>query len=158
MANQTKTFRGRVYFTKIKEPELNPFTEKGKPAKYAWKTLLRPNKDEIMNLMDLQSMGVKNKISKRQFDGEDDYSINFSRPTEIQTKSGAIKLDPPKVFLGGELFEGEFGWGSEADVTVELYQHNTPNGGKAHSARLLSINLTKIVEYIPKDAAPAYDQ
>jgi hypothetical protein len=159
MANQTKKFKGRVYFTKTKEPELSPFTEKGKPDKYSWKTVLRPNKDEIMNLMDLQGMGVKNKIKKMTFkeDGQEDYSIQFSRPTEIHSKTkGVIKVDPPKVFYNGEPFDGDFGWGSEAEVEVELYQHATPNGGKAHAARLYAIHLTKLVEYEPKESAAEF--
>lgn len=116
-------------------------------GKSSWKFTLRPTQDSLMKIMDLQSKGVKNQLKK----DDKGYYINFSRPTERRNKAGAVtqRFDPPKVFEadGTTPITEMIGNGSKGKARIELYEHNTPNGGKAHAARWDSMVITDLVKY-----------
>ena len=144
MSNLYETLSGEFYWTRTKEPELSPFKAKpSDPDKYQWKTMFRPDKDSLTKIMDLQSMGVKNQLRK----DDKGYFINFNRPTEIKTGRGMSKLEPPKVTLNGKPFDEFIGNGSRGQLTLEVYEHKTQNGGKGHAARLYAIDLEEHVPY-----------
>lgn len=149
MSNLFETLEGELHYVRTKEAEQSPFTPAGQPPKFQWKLMFRPNQESLMKVMDMQSKGVKNQLKK----DEQGYYVNFSRPTEIRTKKGVIKLDPPKVTnADGSVIDELIGNGSKGTIRVELYQHNTPNGGKAYAARLDSITVTDLIPY--GDAQP----
>jgi hypothetical protein len=158
MANTFEKLKGSFHYMRAVTAEKSPFTKQGEPDKFAWKTMFRPDQASLMKIMDLQSKGVKNKLSK----DEDGYYTNFSRPTEVKGRAGLMKLDPPKVY-GADgttpIDADTVGNGSEGELTVELYEHKTPNGGKAHAARFYAATITKLVEREQREgnAAEAYD-
>lgn len=146
--------KGEFHWVKNVDAEKSPFTLKGEPEKWAWKTMFIPEQESLMKIMDLQSMGVKNKLSK--LEDRPGYSVNFSRPTRVG-KQGK-ELSPPKVYQadGTTLFDGRVENGSKGEITLELYEHKTPNGGKAHAARWLSATITEPAES-KAEAAPSFD-
>ena len=152
MSNSYVTLNGEFHWCKYIEPEKSPFTLKGEPEKWAWKTMFIPDQESLMKIMDLQSMGVKNKLSK--LEDRPGYSVNFSRPTRIGKGVGK-ELAPPNVYQadGKTPFEGRVENGSKGSITLELYEHKTPNGGKAHAARWYSATITEAAER--KAAEPA---
>lgn len=158
MANTFEHLEGEFHWIKAVDAEKSPFTLKGEPDKYAWKTMFRPNQESLLKIMDLQSKGVKNKLSK----DEAGYYVNFSRPTEIKTGKGPIKLDPPKIYAedGATAISGnDIGNGSKGKITLEIYEHKTPNGGKSHAARWYAATITNLVSRTAgAEAPPAYDQ
>ncbi len=136
---QLEELQGELWWVRTKEPE--EFN-----GKRQWKCMIRPTQEGVMKLLDLQSKGVKNMLKK----DEKGYYINFNRPTERKNKAGVVvqKFEAPKVYnTDGTEFDGLVGNGSEGSIKLEIYQHATPTGGKAHAARLWSIHLTKLVEY-----------
>jgi hypothetical protein len=141
--------KGEFHWCKYDAPEKSPFTAKDQPEKWAWKTMFIPDQESLMKVMDMQSMGVKNKLSK--LEDRAGYSVNFSRPTKIAGKD----TFPPKVFQadGSTPFEGRVENGSKGEITIELYEHKTPNGGKAHAARWLSATIS---EPAVREAAPSF--
>lgn len=143
MANSFVTLKGEFHWFKPDVAEKSPFTQKGEPEKWAWKTMFIPDQESLMKMMDLQSMGVKNKLSK--LEDRPGYSVNFSRPTKIQGKD----THPPKIYQtdGKTPLEGKVGNGSKGEITLELYEHKTPNGGKAHAARWYSASISELVEF-----------
>lgn len=157
MPSKFVELEGELYWTRLKDPELSPFKNKPTdPDKYQWKTMLRPTQESLLKVMDMQSMGVKNKLGK----DEKGYTVNFNRPTEQRNKRGEIvkRFDPPKVTLAdGSVFEGLIGNGTKGVVTVELYEHGGPNNTKAHAARLHSVVIKELVEYkSPNSSAESY--
>jgi hypothetical protein len=151
------TLKGEFHWCKPNAPEKSPFTPKGDPEKWAWKTMFIPDQESLMKVMDLQSMGVKNKLSK--LEDRPGYSVNFSRPTKIG-KAGK-ELDPPKMYQadGVTPLTEQVGNGSKGEITLELYEHKTPNGGKAHAARWYSAKIEEMVEYkgrTENEAAPSF--
>lgn len=149
---------GEFYWVKVGEPEESPaeFRRPGEPPKYSWRVQFRPDKDSLMKIMDLQSMGVKNKLKKTE-DGKG-YSINFSRPTEVRKgKKGPVtKLNPPMVFAadGKTPITDPIGNGSKGELTIELYEHKTPTG-TAHAARFYSMTVTDLIPYVRKEDQPS---
>jgi hypothetical protein len=147
------TLTGEFHWHKHVDAEKSPFTLKGEPEKWAWKTMFIPDQESLMKVMDLQSEGVKNKLSK--LEDRPGYSVNFSRPTKIG-KAGK-ELAPPKVYQadGTTPFEGRVENGSKGVITLELYEHKTPNGGKAKAARWLSSTITEAAED-KREEAPSF--
>lgn len=138
-------FKGEVHWARTITPELSPFTEPGKPPKSQWNVQFRPDKDHLMPMMDLQSKGVKNQLKKTE-DGTQ-YYMNFHRPTEIKARGSMVKMDPPKITLNGEPFNELLGNGTKGEITIEIYEHGTPGGGKSHAARFHGFDVTDLVKY-----------
>jgi hypothetical protein len=145
MANFYEEMDGEFHWMRHLEPEASPFTKQGEPPKYQWKTMFKPNADSVMKIMDMQAKGVKNQLKK---DDAGQWYVNFNRPTEIKTKKATSTLSPPKVTKeDGTPITELVGNGSKGRIKVELYQHGTPNGGKAYAARWDSAVITDLVEY-----------
>lgn len=155
MANKTVTLTGEFHWHKHDVAEKSPFTAKDQPEKWVWKTMFIPDQESLMKIMDLNSMGVKNKLTK--LEDRPGYSVNFSRPTKIAGKD----TFNPKVYQadGTTPLEGKVGNGSKGEITLDVYEHSVPNGGKAHAARWVSSRITELVEYKGRDnneAAPSF--
>lgn len=142
MANLV-TLEGTFYWAQhIYEPTETPFKDKHGNLRWVWKVMFRPTPDSLMQIMDLQSKGVKNQLKK----DEQGYFVNFSRPTK---DSAGKALRPPFVFAadGQTVITDAIGNGSKGKLTLDLYEHKTPTGGKANAARLYSITVTELVTY-----------
>lgn len=150
MPNELVTLEGEFHWVRTQEPEMSPFGKPGEPPKYQWKAMLRPTQESMMRIIDLQSKGVKNQLKK----DDKGYYINFNRPTVAGKRK--VPLDPPKVFAadGKTPIEGLVGNGSKGDMIIELYEHSTPTGSKAHAARLYGLTVKEMVEYVPNSAQP----
>lgn len=138
------TLEGELNWVRHIDPEMSPFTPQGQPSRYQWKVMFRPDQESLMKVMDMQSKGVKNQLKK----DERGYYVNFNRPTAKPTKKGEIKFEAPKVVMAdGTPVTTLIGNGSKGSIKVELYQHGTPNGGKAYAARWDSAIITDLVKY-----------
>lgn len=154
MSSSFEKFEGSFDWTRVHTPEKSPFTKPGEPEKFNWKTKFRPKDQEnLMKLMDLQAKGVKNKL------GKDDtgYFMNFNRPTEIKSRGGVVKLDPPKVYQadGVTPLEDFIGNGSKGFLTLEVEEY-TNKAGKGCTARLDSICVTDLVKYEGSNSNSAF--
>lgn len=140
--NTYEVLEGSFAWTKIDEPEETPFKDKKGNFREVWKTMFRPNAESLMKILDMQSKGIKNQLKK----DESGYYINYSRPVK---DSKGKPLQAPKAYKADGMtpLAGSIGNGSKGKLTLEVYEHKTPNGGKACAARLYSIAVTELVEY-----------
>lgn len=108
---------------------------------------IHPKPADLEKIRDLQGEGLKNVIKK----DEDGYFVNFTRPVSKEFRSGKIvTYTPPEVFdKDGKPYDGNVGNGSDATLKIEVYQHETPGGGKAKAARWVSARIDNLVPYEP---------
>ena len=100
---------------------------------------IHPNPEGLEIVRDLQAAGLKNNLKK----DDDGYFVNFTRPASKEFKSGKIQTyAPPELFdAEGKRYEGGVGNGSDATLKIEVYEHDTPGGGKAKAARWVSARI-----------------
>jgi hypothetical protein len=115
-----------------------------------WRITLHIDNNELNKILDLQARGVKNQIKK----DDNGYYVRFRRSPEIEMKDKItglpkkIGMRPPEVIMAdGTPFDGIIGSGSDVEVKLEVYEHNTPNGGKSRAARLLGIRIDNLVPF-----------
>jgi hypothetical protein len=114
---------------------------------------LHPDAKSLEIIRDLQAEGLKNNLKK----DEDGYYCNFTRPVTKEYKSGKIiAFTPVEVFdMQGQPYDGAIGNGSDATLKIEVYEHETPGGGKAKAARWVSARIDTLVPYeVERDADP----
>ncbi len=106
---------------------------------------IHPKPADLEKIRDLQAEGLKNMIKK----DEDGYFVTFNRPVSKSFKSGKVlTYTPPEVFdKDGNPFDGPVGNGSDATLKIEVYQHETPGGGRAKAARWVSARIDNLVPY-----------
>jgi len=110
-----------------------------------WSVTLHPDTRSLEVIRDLQAQGIKNQMKK----DDDGYYIQFSRePTKLM-RGKVVAFPAPKVVdKEGKPIDGSgVGNGSDATVRLEVYQHGTPNGGKAKAARFDSIRIDALVPF-----------
>lgn len=144
-----KEIEGELMWVRTASPELKMKNKPTDPDEYHWRAAIIPTKESLMDVMDLQSLGVKNKLKKTE---DNRYMINFSRPTERKNKKTGKVLqtfNPPAVFQadGVTPLTELIGNGTKGKMTVDVYEHPTMGGGKAHAARLHSIVVTELQKY-----------
>lgn len=115
-----------------------------------WSVTLHPVKDDLEKIREWQAEGVKNTIKK----DDDGYFVTFTRPVKKETKTGKVLVfRPPYVLLWNEEtkqkepYEGNVGNGSDVELELELYEHPTPNGGKAKAIRLVGATIHNLVPF-----------
>ncbi len=110
-----------------------------------WSVQIHPNADGLELIRDLQSKGLKNQLKK----DDDGYFLNVSRPVTKETATGKIlSFEPVKVFSAdGSPFDGNVGNGSDVTIKIEVYEHNTPGGGKAKAMRWVSARIDNLVPF-----------
>lgn len=111
-----------------------------------WTITLHPDAESLEIIRDLQAKGIKNRMKK----DDDGYYIAFSRPTMIELRKGVkTGVTPPEVVdANGAPLEGvAIGNGSDATVKLEVYQHNTPGGGKSIAARWAGVRIDNLIPF-----------
>ena len=95
---------------------------------------------------------MKNVIKK----DEDGYYVQFSRePTKLMRGKIVAFAAPKVVDNKGEPMDGtKIGWGSDVTVRLDVYQHGTPNGGKAKAARWEAIRVDNLVPWTKDQLGP----
>lgn len=109
----------------------------------SWSVTLYPDSPSLEIVRELQGDGLKNKI-KRDDDG---WYVKFKRPVEKDMGGKKVTFPAPKITLNGEHFEGPIGFGSDIEVTLEVYKHRVPGGGNSVAARLESVDVLSLVPY-----------
>lgn len=120
----------------------------------AWSVELYPIPEDLEKVRELQAEGIKNLVKK----DEDGYFIRFKRDPQktIQLRTGEVKtlfFTPPTVSMADKtpIPDGvAIGNGSDVTVLLEVYEHGTPNGGKAKAARLEGIRVDNLVPFNPE--------
>lgn len=112
-----------------------------------WSSQVHPNAAGLELIRDLQAEGLKNQLKK----DDDGYFLNISRPVTKETASGKIlSFEPVKVFdADGAPFDGNVGNGSDVTFKVEVYEHQTPGGGKAKAMRWVSARIDNLIPFDP---------
>jgi len=141
LANEYLYVQGKLSWVKCDKPD-----EWGK-----WKATIHPTPASLEKIRDLQAEGLKNVLKK----DEDGYYVSFSRPTQKLIRGKVVGLTPPPIIgEDGAPFTKAIGNGSGGILKLEVYQHNTPGGGKAKAARLESV---KITDHIPFEREKDFD-
>ena len=112
-----------------------------------WSVTFYPDNKSLEIIRDLQAQGLKNVMKK----DDDGYFIQFSRePTKLMRGKVVAFAAPKVVDKDGKIFDGsKIGWGSDCTIRLEVYQHGTPNGGKAKAARWDSVRVDNLIEFTP---------
>lgn len=112
-----------------------------------WSVTLHPTQESLEKIRELQAEGLKNVIKK----DEDGYYVQFSRPPHKETQSGKIISFAPPVVIdaNGLPLDGRIGNGSDAMIELEVYEHPTPNGGKARAARWRAMRVDNLIPFDP---------
>lgn len=129
--------QGKVSWVKYVTPD---------PTYNKWSVTIHPNEEGMKIIQQLQmDKGIKNQFKK----DEDGYYMQFSRPTERKIKGKIIGMTPPIVLnKDGTPMDGvAIGNGSDATVKLEVYQHPTPTGGKAHAARFAGLRIDNLIPF-----------
>jgi len=110
-----------------------------------WSVTIYPDTKSLEVIRELQGEGLKNVMKK----DDDGYFIQFSRePTKLMRGKVVAFAAPKVVDADGNPFDGmRIGWGSDATVRLEVYQHGTPNGGKSKAARWDSVKILNLVPF-----------
>lgn len=112
-----------------------------------WSVQIHPTADGLELIRELQSQGLKNQLKK----DDDGYFLNVSRPVTKETSTGKIlSFKPVEVFdAAGAPYDGNVGNGSDVTIKIEVYEHNTPGGGKAKAMRWVSARIDNLVPFNP---------
>lgn len=112
-----------------------------------WSVQIHPTADGLELIRELQSQGLKNQLKK----DDDGYFLNVSRPVTKETSTGKIlSFKPVEVFdADGSPFDGNVGNGSDVTIKIEVYEHNTPGGGKAKAMRWVSARIDNLIPFNP---------
>jgi len=142
LASEYLYVQGKLSWVKCDKPD-----EWGK-----WKATIHPTPASLEKIRDLQAEGLKNVLKK----DEDGYYVSFSRPTQRMLKGKVIGMVPPTIVgEDGAPLNKAIGNGSDGILKLEVYQHNTPGGGKAKAARLESVKVTNFIPFVrEKDLDP----
>lgn len=123
----------------VKVDPSNPEPPFGEEKSGKWSCCIHPKPEGVELIRDLQAVGLKNVVKK----DENGYYTKFSRPCFKFNKEGVKTKDfgSPKL-TGAE--PKEIGNGSLGTLTLEVYEHPTPGGGKAKAARLVAVDITRL--------------
>lgn len=142
MASELIDIQGKVKF--IHAVNFNKYDK--------WSVTIYPEPKSLELIRDLQGQGLKNVIKK----DEDGYYVQFSRePTKLMRGKIVAFAAPKVVDNKGEPMDGtKIGWGSDVTVRLDVYQHGTPNGGKAKAARWEAIRVDNLVPWTKDQLGP----
>jgi len=134
-ASNLEDFHGKIKF--IHAVNMNKYDK--------WSVTFYPDSKSLDRIRELQAEGIKNVMKK----DDDGYYIQFSREPTKLIRGKVVAFAAPKVVdRDGQPFDGnKIGWGSDATIRLEVYQHGTPNGGKAKAARWDSIRVDNLIPF-----------
>ncbi len=135
VATSTLDVRGKVKY--IHAVNLNKYGD--------WIITIYPDTQSLEVIREYQAKGWKNVMKK----DDDGYFIQFKRSPTKMMKGKVVAFTAPKVVDNeGKPFDGmRVGWGSDVIVRLEVYQHGTPNGGKAFACRWDSLKVTNLIPF-----------
>lgn len=135
VATTTLDVRGKIKY--IHAVNLNKYGD--------WSVTIYPDNPSLEIIRDYQAKGWKNVMKK----DDDGYFIQFKRSPTKMMRGKVVAFTAPKVVDSeGKPFDGmKVGWGSDAIVRLEVYQHGTPSGGKAFACRWDSLKVTNLVPF-----------
>jgi hypothetical protein len=112
-----------------------------------YSTQIHPTPEGLEKIRELQAEGLKNQIKK----DDDGYYTTFTRPVSKEFRSGKIiTFAPVEVFdKDGKPFDQPVGNGTDATLKIEVYEHETPGGGKAKAARWVSARIDNLIPFVP---------
>lgn len=135
-------FQGKGSWIRAAKPDRTFIKPDGTGSK--WDMILHPNEQSLEKIRELQAEGVKNKLNE----DEDGYFVRLSRPEAIKVRGRLKEMKPPVLTKkDGSPFNDMVGNGSDVTVKMEVYEHKTPNGGKAKAMRWLSLRIDHLVPY-----------
>lgn len=143
MATKEIKMKGKAAWVRHKKPD----------EKYnKWSHQFHPDAEALEIIRDLQSKGLKNRLKKN----EEGYYTNFGRPSVRERRGVKEYLDPPKVLnVDGSEFDGFVGDGSDVEITLEVYDHAVPGGGRGIAARWVDMTVLSAVPYTaPEPSKP----
>lgn len=126
-------------FSRLKTPDMQY---------QCWQAAVYPTKDSLERIREMQGEGLKNVLKKE----EDGYVTRFRCPTFRTRKDGTVwTFSPPKVEdVQGRPIDGDaVGAGSDVTLKLEVYEHPTPQGGRAIAARLVGVRVDSLIEFNP---------
>jgi len=114
-----------------------------------WTVTIHPTPESLDKIRDWQAEGLKNQLKK----DEDGYYTKFRCPVSRERKDGSIWtfLPPETLDKDGKPMDGSvIGNGSDVTLKLEVYEHNTPGGGRAIAARLVGVRVDNLVPFDPE--------
>lgn len=123
-------------------------------GKRSWSAVIRPTKESLEIVRDMQAEGIKNVVKK----DDKGYYVKFSKPLEKKNKEGKVvkTFTTPiiKDAEGTDLTNTLVGNGSAGVMKVDLYEHPVKGGKTSHAARFEGVKITTLVPYGSAAAAP----
>jgi hypothetical protein len=112
-----------------------------------WSVTFYPTPASLEYLRDLQSQGLKNVIKK----DDDGYYVNFNRDPQKVIKGKVIAFSSPRIVdKDGQNMDGNrIGRGSDATIRLEVYEYQTPTGGRSKAARWDSARIDNLIPWDP---------
>lgn len=146
MATQYLTFRGKAFYCKPYEAQIDRAFEDKEEGRFAnWNTGL---------LLDDDTLAVYNALKLSQVKVKADNQVTFKRAEFQKQKDGSLKvLGPPKVTLPeGAPENAAIGNSSDISISVEVFDY-TYKGRPGKAARWNSVTVHELVEYTPAAAS-----
>lgn len=137
---KTEYVSGKLSWVRVVKPDL---------TYNCWTATIHPDKESLEKIRDWQAEGLKNQLKK----DDDGYYTKFRCNVSRERKDGTIwTFEAPKVIdRDGRPMDGSaIGNGSDGTLKLEVYEHNTPGGGKAIAARLVGVKVDNLVEFKPE--------
>jgi hypothetical protein len=131
---------GKLSWVRVVKPDLG--------YEPAWTATIYPNTESLEKIREWQTEGLKNVLKKN----DDGYYTRFKCLVSRPRKDGTVwTFEPPTVIdKDGRPMDGNIiGNGSDGTLKLEVYEHNTPGGGKAIAARLVGVRVDSLVEFNP---------
>jgi hypothetical protein len=136
---RTEYVSGKMAWVRVVKPDIQY---------NCWSVRLYPNSESLNKIREWQGEGLKNVIRK---DDDGDY-VRFKCDVSRHRRDGSIwTFEAPKVVdKDGRPMDGNVvGNGSDGTLKLEVYEHNTPGGGKAIAARLVGVRVDHLVPFNP---------
>lgn len=133
--------QGKLSWVRVVKPDL---------TYNCWAATIHPNQESLEKVREWQASGLKNQIKK----DEDGWYTKFRCQVSRERKDGTIwTFEAPKVIdKDGRPMDGSIiGNGTDGTLKLEVYEHNTPGGGKALAARLVGVRVDNLVPFNPDE-------
>lgn len=112
---------------------------------HKWSVNFYPDEESLNKIKELKKEGVQNHLKN----DDDGWWMKFSRPTERVFKGVKEGLAPPRVIdKNGVPIEVRIGDGSDGVISLEVYQHKTPQPGIfKKAARWRGLRVDNLIQF-----------